>query len=351
MPNSPRLLFVPVSAPRGTGEYARALAIANAIKARATDADVRFIVSAEAPYAVSVPFPALLLPRSPTFHSREVCDYIRQFRPQVVVFDNAGRTQQLRAARAVGAHCVFVSSRARQRAKAFRFRWMRLLSEHWIAYPAVISGALGRFERLMLRWLKRPAVRFLDVLIPALTEGAVADTLARCGVRAGEYVLVVPGGGSAHRSVHNAPEIIAEAARRIATDGHATLLVGLAVADATAAPQLRRIPLVPMPELIALIRHARLVITNGADTLLQVLALDRPAIAVSLSPDQTQRLARLAAQGVSVEVPLDAGVIESRAGELLGNADALEAHAALGRRLELQDGLATAADAIEALLR
>jgi UDP:flavonoid glycosyltransferase YjiC (YdhE family) len=106
-----------------------------------------------------------------------------------------------------------------------------------------------------------------------------------------------------------------------------------------------------MPELIALIRHARLVITNGADTLLQVLALDRPPIAVSLSPDQTQRLARLAAQGVSVEVPLDAGVIESRAGELLGNADALEAHAALGRRLELQDGLATAADAIEALLR
>jgi hypothetical protein len=345
-----RLLFIPVSSARGTGEYARSVAIAHAAKARWPTADIRFMVSSEAPYANQVPFPAEVLPRSPTFHPKEVAAHIRAFRPNVVLFDNAGRTEHLLAARAVGAKLVFVSSRERQRGKAFRWRWMRMLDEHWIAYPAVVAGELSLLERIKVGALKRPTIRYLEVLLPPVAPELIRSVPARLGVTSGEYVLVVAGGGTAHRSVRSGPEKIARAATLIAQRGHTVLLVGIPADRPTPPAALHLTPLVPMPELIALIQSARLVLTNGADTLLQVLALRRPCVAVSLSPDQTLRLRRLADAGVDVEVPLAAESIAARACELLEGVTRIAHHLAVHQQIELHDGLQTAVDALATLL-
>src|SRR5277367_5951376 len=152
----PRILFVPVSGKYGMGEYARSLAIARAASARWPRAAIRFVLSREAPYAVATPFPATLLASSATFHSAAVVELLESWRPDVVIFDNAGRTRQLRAARRVGARVVYISARRRQRGKAFRWRWMALIDEHWIAYPEFIAGGLGFFERLKLKMAGRP---------------------------------------------------------------------------------------------------------------------------------------------------------------------------------------------------
>src|ERR1019366_10046817 len=103
---------------------------------------------------------------SPTFHSTAVIDVLEKLQPNVVIFDNAGRTAQLRAARRLGARVVYISARRRQRRKAFRWHWMRLIDEHWIAYPEFIAGPLGFFEKLKLQMVGRPIVRYLDVILP-----------------------------------------------------------------------------------------------------------------------------------------------------------------------------------------
>src|SRR5450755_3403516 len=136
-----RLLFVPVSGAYGMGEYARSLAIAHAVVGRWPDAQVHFVLSAQAPYSATTPFEHTLVPSSPTFHSAEVIACIHRFHPDVVIFDNAGRTAQLRAARISGAAVIYISSRHRQRNRGFRWRWMGMLDEHWIAYPEFIAGA------------------------------------------------------------------------------------------------------------------------------------------------------------------------------------------------------------------
>ena len=96
------------------GEYARSLSIALAAQARWPDASVHFLVSAQAPYAAATPFEHTLLPASPTMHSGGVIACMRGFRPDAVIFDNAGRTAQLAAARGLGAAVIYISSRARQ---------------------------------------------------------------------------------------------------------------------------------------------------------------------------------------------------------------------------------------------
>jgi hypothetical protein len=301
-----RVLFVPVSAPRGFGEYARAREIAHAVQNRWPDAQLHFVLSAQAPYAADCPFPATLLPGSATLHTPQVVALLKSFQPHFVIFDNAGRTAQIRAAHAGGARVVYVSSRSRQRRKAFRLSWMRLLSEHWIAYPRFIAGAPGWWEQLKLRMLGRPQVRFLDTVLPVFT--AVAP------VSGADFVLVVPGGGTAHPGARAAPQIISEAAAGLARRGIRTVLAGVTqtaagAAGTSEADLLTRLPLLPQPQLIDLLRRARIVVSNGGDTLLQALACGCACVAVPIAHDQAARIARCRELGLIRHSPLLAAAI------------------------------------------
>lgn len=345
----PRVLFVPVSGPHGMGEYARALAIARAAAERWPGLRAHFALSRAAPYAAGCPFPSTWFERSPTFHPREVAALIAELRPSVVVFDNAGRTAQLQAAHDAGARVVYVSSRVRQRRRGFRLRWMRHLDEHWMAWPEFIAGGLGPLERLKLRALGRPRVRYLDTLLPPRVDPA--PILRRFGVEPGGFVLVVPGGGTAHKGARSAPEIALDGARRIALRGHPTVIVGVGPEVAGGeAEGLRRSPRIPMDELCELIRAARLVVSNGGDTLLQAISLGRPCVAVPIADDQPRRIAACVREGLAVVAPLEAGAIERAALALLDDAPrrgALEARLA---RHAMPNGLDTALEALGELL-
>ncbi|HTY50603.1 MAG TPA: hypothetical protein VMB48_13015 [Steroidobacteraceae bacterium] len=309
-----KLLFIPVSAPRGFGEYARARAIALAAAARWPAAQIRFVLSREAPYAAACPFPATLLPASATFHSPEVIALLEDFRPNLVVFDNAGRSAQIRAAHRLGAKVVYVSSRRRQRARAFRFGLLHAIDEHWIAYPEFVAGAPGPLERWKLRLAGGPRLRYLDAILPETPE--LAQNLpARLGVGAAPFILVVPGGGTPHPGAEDAPAIAAQAAARLAAQGLDTVLVGVE-APADAPARLRTLARLPADELAALLRAAALVVTNGGDTLLQALACARPCLACPIAPDQAPRIAHLARLGLVSAAPLNAAGLAAAAAAL-----------------------------------
>lgn len=346
---APLVLFVPVSGPHGMGEYARALAVARAATARWPALRVHFALSRAAPYAADCPFPATRFERSPTFHPREVAALIAGLAPDVVVFDNAGRTAQLRAAREAGARVVYVSSRFPQRRKGFRLRWMRHLDEHWMAWPEFITGGPGPLERLKLRLLGRPRLRYLDTLLPPRVDPA--PVLRRFGVEPGGFVLVVPGGGTAHKGARSAPELALEGARRIALRGHPAVIVGVAAEVAGGeAPGLHRSPRIPMEELCELLRAAKLVVSNGGDTLLQAIALGKPCVAVPIANDQPFRIAACVREGYAVAAALDPESIEREAIALLEDDARRAALVSRLDRAELANGLDTALEALGGLL-
>lgn len=345
------MLFVPVSGPFGMGEFARSLAIARAVELAWPSAGIRFVLSREAPYAAGVPYPATLLPASATFHSAEVIELIRTWRPHVVVFDNAGRTAQLRAAHRSGARVVYISARSRQRRKAFRLRWMQLIDEHWIAYPQFIAGSLTLAERLKVRLLRRPTVRYLDVMLARAKLPDDGDRPAASGER-GDFVLVVPGGGTGHPGAEDASEHFLAAARTLAGDGIAVRYVGPAGAATMQARSSHFLPLgaLPQAELAGLMRSARLIVVNGGSTLLQAIACGAACVAVPIAGDQRERIRRCVAAGVAVEAPLAADGIVSRSQELLRNESLRAELAERARGLALADGVALALSALSPYL-
>jgi hypothetical protein len=378
---SPRLLFVPVSGKFGTGEYSRSLAIAQGAASQWPGAALLFILSREAPYAATAPVPTELLDSSPTFHTGAVVDIIDRWRPDVVIFDNAGRTAQLRAAKRAGARVVYISSRPRQRRKAFRLRWMSILDEHWIAYPRFIAGELQRMERLKLKFMHRPEVRFLDVILarPAQSgDEPRQSVLARLGVEVGEYVLVVPGGGTGHPGAKDAVGEFLEAARALAEAGMRVVFVGRGGAkasggaggaggaegtgaDADAAGvardagfasggRLRSVDSLPQSELAELMRGARLILVNGGSTLLQAIACGKACIAVPIAGDQPERIRRCVSAGVALTAPLESPAMVRAAQELLGDDSRLNALAGRAIALGLADGVEVALRALTPLL-
>jgi UDP:flavonoid glycosyltransferase YjiC (YdhE family) len=348
--DAPRILFIPVSGAFGMGEYARSLSIAHSVRRQWPKADIHFLLSRQAPYAAAAPFPATLLDSSPTFHTAAVRAWIQKFQPHVVIFDNAGRTAQLRAAARAGARIIFISSRSRQRRKAFRWRWMRLLDEHWFAYPQFIAGGLNFLERIKLAALGKPVVRYLDVILSraASNEDSVR---ARAGLQSDAYVLLVPGGGTGHPRAADAAAIFLSAANTLANTGISTVFVGPGGAGTPGAPgKLFSFDSLPQSELAELLGGAKLVITNGGSTLLQAIACGRACVAVPIAQDQSQRIQRCVEAGVAKQAKLDSSSIARVAEELLRDE---AARAALARRatdLGLADGVEVALRALTGLL-
>jgi hypothetical protein len=321
------------------GEYARSLAIARAASRRWQGAAIHFVLSREAPYAAGAPFTSTLLASSPTFHSAAVVELLETWRPDVVIFDNAGRSAQLRAARRLGARVVYISARRRQRRKAFRWHWMRMIDEHWIAYPQFIAGSLGWLERLKLKMAGRPRVRYLDVIMSRADAGECGAVLARAGCDAGTFVLVVPGGGTGHPGADEAVAQFMDAARTLAARGVATVYVG----PGGVGP-------LPQAELAQLMRSARLVVANGGSTLLQAIACGAACIAVPIAKDQFERTRRCVAAGVAVGAARDAAGIVSAVDRLLQDEPQRAALAGRAAGLGLADGVEVAIQALAGLL-
>ncbi len=352
-PQAPRILFVPVSGTYGMGEYARCVAIALAASRRWQGAALHFVLSREAPYAAHAPFPATLLSSSPTFHSAAVIELLETWRPDVVIFDNAGRTAQLRAARRVGAGVVYISARRRQRYKAFRRRWMRLMDEHWIAYPEFIAGRLTFFEKLKLRMTGRPIVRYLDVILPRADMGRRGAILARAGCGAGTFVLIVPGGGTGHPGADGAVGHFMAAALALAARGVTTVYVGpLDGVTIAAVRQPNWHPLGPLPQadLAELMRSARLVVANGGSTLLQAIGCGNACVAVPIAKDQIERTRRCVAAGVAAAATLDAANIVQAVQRLLEDEPRRAALAERAAHLKLADGVEVAIQALGGLV-
>ncbi len=336
------------------GEYARSLAIARAASNRWPGAVIHFVLSRRAPYAAGTPFPTTLLDSSPTFHTAAVIECLERFKPDVVIFDNAGRTAQLRAARRVGARVVYISARARQRRKAFRWGWMRLINEHWIAYPRFIAGRLRLLERIKLKFLAGPVVRYLDVILSSPDPARRGAIFLRAACDPGTYVLVVPGGGTGHPGAGDAVQEFMAAAHALAERGVPTVFVGPVAAEEHApqggsAKYLHALGLVPQAELAELMRSARLVLANGGSTLLQAIACGRACVAVPIARDQAERTRRCAALGVAAEAPCDAAGIVKVAEYFLQNEPQRAALARRALHCRLADGVEVAVQALDGL--
>jgi len=342
-------LFVPVSGPGGAGEYYRSLAIAQAIVARWRGARVRFVLSRQASYAASCPFPTVLLQDSPTRDVAPVVELICRTRPDAVIFDSAGRVSQLKAAARVGAARIYISSRPKTRWKGFKLSRMRWTDEHWIASPAFLGLDLTLLERAKLWLVPAVRVRFLPTLFETPTTEQRAGVPTRLGLQADQYVLFCPGGAGQFAGLGNGPATFAAAATRVAaTDHYPVVLVG--APQGFDAPGVRALGTLPNAELMALAAAARLCVVNGGSLLLQCLAQGAACVGVPIAGDQASRIESCKRQGAVRPAAFAPEAIAQAATDLLSDPQQIAALRSAAGQLALGNGVDVAVNALDALL-
>ena len=351
MSPAPRILFLPASGAKGAGEYFRCLTIAEGVQRRWPAADIRFVISREAGYAHEVPFPVVLVDRSPTFETGAVIRAIDEVRPDIVIFDSAGRFAQFRHARHAGARVVYVSSRPKTRWKGFRLRRMTQLDQHWLAWPRFLDGELSGWERLKLAIVRRVKVVFLDCLFPPPDQARATAYRSELGLGAEPYVLFCAGGGGYRYNGLSAPEIFGQAAVDAANDGgpRTVWVRGPNYAGHLApAPGLLSLGALSGPQMMDLLSGASVAAINGGSLLLQALALKVPCVAAAVAGDQGARIRACASRGLLLSSELDSAALASAARNLFnGGADAIRAR--LGQ-LDLTNGVDKTTAALEQLL-
>jgi UDP:flavonoid glycosyltransferase YjiC (YdhE family) len=122
-------------------------------------------------------------------------------------------------------------------------------------------------------------------------------------------------------------------------------------AAATTDPALlTRLPLLPQPQLIDLMRRARIVVSNGGDTLLQALACGSACVAVPIARDQAARIARCRDLRLIKAAPLVAAAIVAAVAGLHASAEQRLALIARGRAAGVKDAMPQILDWLDALL-
>jgi hypothetical protein len=352
-----RLLFVPVSGSQGSGEYYRSLAIAQAAQRRWPEAAIEFILNLQAGYASQAPYPVHLIDGSPTHNTTAVNQIIDRMRPGVVLFDSSGRQAQLAHARRSGAGTVFISSRFKTRWKGFRLRRMRVLDQHWLAWPQLLGGGLAWHERLKLWLVPRVRVVPLEVIYPPPVPERAAQLQRELGVQAGRYVVVCGGGGGYRRSGRPASEIFAEAALQLgaALEGQPGLDILCVGGPNIALPVARHGPVrmlaaLPGEQLIDLLAGARLALVNGGSLLLQAVSLQVPCVAAPIAGDQDGRITLCARHGAVAPTQLNATQMATVAARILGDDHEYQAMRRALQALDLANGIDRALDALAGLL-
>jgi glycosyltransferase involved in cell wall biosynthesis len=346
-----RYLFAPVSGPGGAGELMRCLIIARELARAEPAADIRFLVSRAAVFREAVNFPIIDCDASPTNSTRQVLAAIESFRPHVMVFDNSGRTAQLRAARRAGARLVFSSRAPKLRWKAFRLKWMRLLSEHWIVFPSFVTGGLTWLEQRKLALFPEYTVRRLDTLFTPSEPGERAAWLAAQGLEPGGYVVFVPGGRSEGQRIAEPAEHFIAAAQRFVeqTGQRAVVLTGRKEPPADRAANPTLLPRIGPEEVQHLLADASFVVSNGGTTMVHTLAHGKPLVAVPLAGDQARRIRRAVKLGIAHSAPPDAEAIATAAARLAADAEARATLPQRSAELGIANGVAAAVAALRGL--
>jgi hypothetical protein len=310
-------------------------------------------VARDGVFREAVEFPIIDLDDSPTRSTPQVIAAIEAFRPDVMIFDNSGRTEQLRAAVEAGARVVFSSRAPRLRWKAFRPKWMRLLDEHWMVFPTFVTGGITRFERLKLRVFPGYRVRQFDTLFTPSDEGSRREWLAGLGLEPGGYVVFVPGGrGEASRVAEPAELFIAAAREFVAATGQRTaVLTGRKSPPECDDSRLTLLPRIEPGQVQHLLAESLFVVSNGGTTMIHTLAHGRPLVAIPLANDQDRRIRRAVRLQIATTAARTPVAIAAAATALLREPARREALAQRIAELGITNGVGEAVAALRSLAR
>lgn len=297
MLSAPKFLFIPVSTPQGIGEYMRSKIIADEVVSRWPNAQIDFVLNRHVSYIDDCPYSTHLVDDTPTKKIREVNQLITELKPDVVIFDAAGRKAQLKHAHRMGAKVIFISQHRKKRSRGMKIERALVTDSHWVVQPEFVIGDITRFDKFKLNLIKRPPPIFTGSIFTSPTPDRKQSLFDKYDISQGEYLLYSAGSGGHYLNQELAADRFAQVAKIIFLETGIPSLMVFGPNYPTRLPDMEGVQAIAhldSSEFINLLDGAKAAILSGGDTLLQAIALKTPTLAVAISKDQPSRINRCA---------------------------------------------------------
>ncbi|MCL1049764.1 hypothetical protein L2755_09045 [Shewanella abyssi] len=337
----PKFLFIPVSSAEGVGEYMRSLIVANEVKRRWPEADIQFILSRQAPYSSTCPYPVALLDDTPTKNIKAVNDFISFYQPEFVIFDASGRRSQLVHANKLGAKVIFISQHKRKRSRGMKVLRARVTDSHWVVQPEFVIGDISWFDKLKLKFITKSEPTVIGPIFVNPSVNRQAEQLAHYGLTRGGFILLNAGSGGHQNGNGYVVEEFARAAVNIyqATQIPCVMVYGPSYpGDIPLVEGVTTIKMLNHEALIDLLDAAKVAILSGGDTLLQAIALKKMTLSVAVAKDQNHRVKVCKESGLTISSELDAQLITDNLIKLITTDNQLALQSALAK-CDCENGL------------
>ncbi len=301
MSKAPKILFVPVSGIKGIGEYMRSTRIADEILKRWPEAQIEFILNKHAPYAAACEHKTHFLDETPTKRIEEVNQIMSQFKPDIVIFNAAGRKAQFKHARKLGAKVVFISQHRRKRSRGMRIGRALVTDSHWVVQPEFAIGDITRFDKLKLKLFNCDLPIFTGSLFSRPDRQAQQALWDKYQLTAKEYLIYSAGSGGHRRNNELAADRFAKVAEANYLQTGVKSLMVFGPNYPNAIPELKGVTTIKQLstfDFINLLAGAKGAVLSGGETLLQAIGLHTPTLTVPVSKDQPARIQGCLARGL-----------------------------------------------------
>ncbi len=294
----PKILFIPVSSPKGIGEYMRSLAIAQALKPKMGEHSIAFVLSEQAPYIEDCPFTVYRCPSSPTKHSDLVKRYIDEFCPNIVIFDASGRVSQFRHAKKNGAHTIFIAQHTKKLIKGLGLRRLPSTDQIWFVQPKYALPSLGIWSKLKLSVFRQTNLKVIGPIFQQPNPEEVTQILSELNLQKEGFILINSGSGGHKVNGVLAAEIFSQAGRLFAetTEQKVVIIYGPNFPDAIpdklpdTLPNCVYIRSLSQARFTALLSVAQGAILGGGSALFQAISFSTPTVTCAISKDQNERI-------------------------------------------------------------
>lgn len=316
-----RLLFIPVSSPQGIGEYMRSLLLAQSLESECSNPlDIHFILNKHTAYAKDCPYETTLLEHSATKERDRVCELITDFKPDIVIFDCAGRAAHMKAAKKIGAKVVFISQHAKKRAKGLKLNRINLIDSHWVVQPDYCIEPLSWAEKTKIDMFALAIPQNVGPYVAFSSKLQTQQVLKKHKLDAKSYFIVSAGSGGHELEGKNCADVFYAAAIKIAAK---TGLKGIVVFGPNynkplpESNEVVSLASLANSEFLSLMEQAKFALLSAGDTLLQAIAVHTPAVACAISKDQSDRLTSCETTGVVIKAALHVDDIVNKAEALI----------------------------------
>ncbi len=301
-------LFIPVSSLKGVGEYTRSLIIAQELRERRPDTKIAFILNRHSPVVAGCPFSVFLVNDTPTKCSEAVNIILREQLPRVVIFDASGRVSQLKTAKKINAHTVFISQNAKKRKRGMRIRRARYTDTHYVVQPAFALPPLSFYETLKFRLIGCPVPECVGPIFKLPSSKFIADTLLELELVCDKFVLLNAGSGGHKIAGQLASDIFLMAGEKIAETTGLHCLVVMGTNYPNVLPISNKCQIVShlsTAQFAAALSAAKFTVLSGGSGFLQANVLSKPTVVTAISSDQPEHIAAYKKLGFCFEAEVN----------------------------------------------